>query len=94
LIEGDSVGAIGYYHVKEVRGHILYVNYYDRKRQIADRLEVTCNNPTAGYSGYYMGEVASWKAKTISERRSTNLFNSIAHVIKVGSYLRSKKANS
>ena len=94
LIEGDSVGAIGYYRVKEVGDHVLYINYYDRKRQIDDRLEVICNNPTAGYSGYYMGEVASWKAKTISERRSTNLFNSIAHVIKVGSYLRSKKANS
>ncbi|MBR4890269.1 MAG: hypothetical protein IKU15_02985 [Clostridia bacterium] len=36
-----------------------------------------------------MGEVASWKAKTISERQSSDLFNNIAHVIKIGSYMRS-----
>jgi len=37
-----------------------------------------------------MGEVASWKEKTISEKTSDNLFNSISYVIKVGSYLRAK----
>lgn len=37
--------------------------------------------------GYYMGEVPTWKEKTLSESKSDNLFNSIAHVIKVGSYL-------
>lgn len=37
--------------------------------------------------GYYMGEVPTWKEKTLSESKSDNLFNSVAHVIKVGSYL-------
>lgn len=94
LIEGNSIGALGYYRVKEVGDHVLYTSYNDHDREIIENLNVICNNPTAGYAGYYMGEVASWKAKTISERRSTNLFNSISHVIKVGSYLRSKKANN
>lgn len=94
LIEGNNIGAIGFYNIVEIDNNIIYMHYFDRTRQIQDRLEVVCNNPTAGYAGYYMGEVASWKAKTISERRSTNLFNSIAHVIKIGSYLRSKKINN
>lgn len=38
-------------------------------------------------NGYYMGELPTWKEKTLSESKSDNMFNSIAHVIKVGSYL-------
>lgn len=39
--------------------------------------------------GYYMGEVPTWKGKTMSEYKSDNQFNAISHVIKIGSYLRS-----
>lgn len=39
--------------------------------------------------GYYMGELPTWRGKTLSESKSENLFNSVSHVIKVGSYLPS-----
>lgn len=95
LVEGGGVlGRLGYYTTQSVNNNTVYLHYHDENRAVPEKLEVACENPTAGYPGYYMGEVASWKAKTISERRSTNLFNTVAHVIKVGSYLRSKKANN
>lgn len=89
LIEGGRVlGRLGYYTSQAVKNNIIYMRYYDEKRAVPENLEVVCGNPTAGYPGYYMGEVTSWKAKTMKESHSNNLFNTTAHVIKVGSYLR------
>lgn len=89
LIAENQIGFLGYFTPKKVENNIMYMEYDDYNIAMEDQLQVSCINPTAGYAGYYMGEVASWKAKTISERQSHNLFNNIAHVIKVGSYLRS-----
>ena len=89
LVEGGRVlGRLGYYTSQTVNNNTVYLHYYNENRTVPENLKVVCGNPTAGYSGYYMGEVASWKAKTMIESHSNNLFNSLAYVIKVGSYLR------
>lgn len=89
LIKENQVGFLGYFKAQKTENNIIYMEYSDYNLFVDEQLQVSCVNPTAGYSGYYMGEVASWKAKTISERQSSDLFNNIAHVIKIGSYMRS-----
>lgn len=40
-----------------------------------------------------MGEVATWKEKTARITESENLFNTVSHVIKIGSYLPVNESN-
>lgn len=37
--------------------------------------------------GHYLGETPSWRLKTRSESKTENIFNPVAYVIKIGSYL-------
>ena len=42
----------------------------------------------------YLGEVASYRQRTSNKSETTNLFNNIAHVIKVGSYLPNSQSGT
>lgn len=84
----ETVTPIGQYKVWLDEPYGIFLKYEPIKAWETDIQEVRCVEPTPNKIGYYMGEVASWKEKTISEKTSDNLFNSISYVIKVGSYLR------
>lgn len=86
----EKTKIIGGYKIQEQTDEAITLSYTKNNSfKIKENLQLNTKQIQVNSLGYYLGEIISWRNKTMSSVESGNIFNHISYVIKLGSFLPS-----